>query len=353
VHYAALGVKRISSFLFALFISCPPVSYIFMRGEIGMYRYRRLIHVAVFIMLILLTFNFRDNPFIFDEADTVSQPILKVKDKETDLYKRIIQAKSSYEIEPQDAYIDRVWKKTPGRNGLQVNVEKSYENMKDEQTFNKSLLVFEEVKPGKSLKDLPASPIFRGHPNKDMVGFFINVSWGTEYIPDILNTLKQHKVKATFFIEGRWAKENANLVKMIDEQGHVIGNHAYDHPDMAQLSEADNRKQITQTNDIIKAIVDKTPQWFAPPSGSYNDAVVRIADDLDMETVLWTVDTIDWQNPSVSVMVKHVLDKVHPGATVLMHPTLSVANGLDTLITNLEDLGYQIGTIERLFHEGR
>lgn len=318
-----------------------------------MYRYRHVVHITVFVIIILLTFNVEDNPFVYEVSQTASQSTLKQKDKETNLYKQIVLAQESYGMEPQDAYIDRVWKKTPGRNGLQVNIEKSYENMEEDQVFNKSLLAFDEVKPEISIQDLPVAPIFRGHPNKNMVGFFINVSWGTEHIPTILNTLKQHKIKATFFVEGRWAKENANLVKMIDEQGHVIGNHAYNHPDMSQLSEFENRKQITQTNDIIKAIIDKAPIWFAPPSGDYNDAVVQIADELQMETILWTVDTIDWKNPSVSVMAKRVLDNIHPGATILMHPTISVANGLDTLINEIKGLGYQIGTIEKLFDEAR
>lgn len=318
-----------------------------------MYRYRRFVHVAVFLMIIFLAFNIEDNPFVINDAETVSQTILKTKDEETDLYNQIIEAAESYKIDPQDAYIDRVWKKTPGRNGLSVNVEKSYENMKENNLFNKSLLIYEQVNPKISLQDLPASPIFRGHPDKNMVGFFINVSWGTEHIPDILNTLKQHKIKATFFVEGKWAKENSNLVKMIDEQGHVIGNHAYNHPNMAHLSNEKNREQIQQTNDIIKAIIDKTPKWFAPPSGSFNDDVVRVAHQLNMETVLWTVDTIDWKNPSVSVMINRVIGNIHPGATILMHPTSPVARGLDELIIEIKDLGYQLGTIERLFSEDR
>src|SRR5699024_9553085 len=150
----------------------------------------------------------------------------------------------------------------------------------------------------------------------------INVSWGTEHIPDILNTLKEHNSKATFFIEGKWAKENADLVKMIDEQGHTIGNHAYNHPDMARLSSQQITEQITKTNTIIEAI-------------------------------LWTVDTIDWKNPSVSVMMNRVMTKIHPGATILMHPTASVVEGLSPMIEDIEKKGYKIGTIDQLLNEER
>src|SRR5699024_12355850 len=139
-----------------------------------------------------------------------------------------IQDKSKvYNEKPDDAYIEKVWKQTTDRNGLTIDVDKSYEQMKENGQFDKSLLAYKEEPPNVSLNDLSAAPIYRGHPKKEMVAFLINVSWGTEYIPDILTVLKEKNIKATFFIEGKWAKENAEHVQMIFEEGHVIGNHAY------------------------------------------------------------------------------------------------------------------------------
>lgn len=104
-------------------------------------------------------------------------------------------------MKPQDAYIDRVWKKTAGRNGLEVNIEKSYEKMKETGIFDESKLVFDQISPEVSLMDLDGSPIYRGHPEKDMVAFFINVSWGEEHIPEMLRILKENQVKATFLLK--------------------------------------------------------------------------------------------------------------------------------------------------------
>src|SRR5699024_11460970 len=95
-----------------------------------------------------------------------------------------------------------------------------------------------------------------------------------------------------------------------------------------------------------QAITGKSPQWFAPPSGSFNDEVVQVADDLGMETILWTVDTIDWKKPSVSVMLNRVLTKLHSGATILMHPTDPVSKGLAELIREIKKKGYRITHIE-------
>ena len=303
---------------------------------------------AILLLLIVLTVIIAPkNNFLFNNS-----AIFVTKDNDK-LLEEIKASTKKYNEEPQDAYIDRVWKKTPARNGRKVNIKKSYDTMKKQGSFDASMLVFDEVKPSVSLNDLPASPIYRGHPEKEMVSLLINVSWGTEYIPGILKILKNENVKATFFIEGKWAKENKDIVKMIHDENHVIGNHAYNHPDMAKMSSSEIRAQIEQTNDIIEAIIDVKPKWFAPPSGSFNDNVVNIAHDLDMETILWTVDTIDWKNPSVSVMINRVINNIHPGATILMHPTEPVAQGLAPLIQEIKQKDLSIGTIESLLNENR
>lgn len=314
-----------------------------------MYRYRGVVNIVIFLVIVLLAFNVEHNPF--KPVNVTS--IANVSVSEDPLYKEIKNKSEQYKVEPQDAVIDRVWKKTPGRNGLRVNVNKSYEKMKEEGAFNESLLVYEQITPNVTLADLPPAPIYRGHPDKKMVSLLINVSWGTEHISPILEILKQNNVKATFFIEGKWAKQNAELVKIIAEEGHSIGNHAYNHPNMANMSNQDILDQISQTNEILKAITGKVPKWFAPPSGSFNDHVVDIAHNLQMETILWTVDTIDWKNPSVSVMMNRVMGKVHPGATILMHPTPPIEKGLDQLIKAIKNKGYKIGTIDKLISEER
>ncbi|WP_077596400.1 polysaccharide deacetylase family protein [Oceanobacillus kimchii] len=316
-----------------------------------MRRYQKFVNLFVFIILVFTVIDLNYNPFQLNPLEVS----MEVPTSSTDeLYMEIEQKSKEYKEEPQNAYIDNVWKKTPGRNGRQVDVNASYEKMKDDENrFNDDLFVFDEIPPEVSLDDLPASPIYRGHPEKQMTAFLINVSWGEEYIPEILQVLKKHEVKATFFIEGKWAKENSEIVQMIDEQGHLIGNHAYNHPDMATLSEEEAYNQINQTNQILNAITGETPKWFAPPSGSFSDTVVQTAADLNMETILWTVDTIDWKNPSVSVMVNRIREKIHPGATVLMHPTVSSTRGLEEMITIIKEKGYKIGTIEALLSEDR
>ncbi|MCP8969043.1 polysaccharide deacetylase family protein [Ectobacillus ponti] len=269
------------------------------------------------------------------------------------LYAEIQEKAKKYYIPAQDAVVDKVWKATPGYNGRLVDVQASYESMKKGKVFDENKLVFQEVRPKVHLQDLPPAPVYRGHPDKKMTALTVNVAWGNEYIPSMLEILKKHKVKATFFLEGRWAKENPSMAKMIADAGQEIGNHSYTHPNMKLLSAAAIREQLSKTNEIIEAATNRKVRWFAPPSGSFRDEVVSIADEMGMGTIMWTVDTIDWQRPEPSVLLQRVLGKMHPGAIVLMHPTSSTAKSLDTLIVQLKEKGYQIGTVSALLDEKR
>lgn len=314
--------------------------------------YKWVIQALVFFFIVVLSFNNFSNPFEFNQVSKFSTIQYTMKEKDP-LYNEINAKSTAYKIPPQNAVIDKVWKKIPGLNGRKVNIEKSYKKMKKEGVFNKKLLVFEGISPAVSLNDLPPAPIYRGNPNKKMVALMINVSWGTEYIPTILNILKENHVKATFFVEGKWAKNNAEYVQMIVEQGHVVGNHAYDHPDMSRTSKQEIMNQLKKTNETLQAITGETPSLFAPPSGSFSDQVVKVADSYNMETILWSIDTIDWKNPSISVMMNRVMPKLHPGATILMHPTEAVVRGLEKLIIAIKEKEYHIGTVENLLSEDR
>lgn len=274
--------------------------------------------------------------------------------KQTDsLYQKITNEASKYEMKPRNATIDRVWKKIPGYNGQKVDIKASYQKMKKSGKYDEKDLIFKQSKPSVHLKDLPPSPIYRGNPEKPMVSFIINVAWGNEYLSEMLKTLKKHHISASFFLEGNWVKKNPDLAKMIVDAGHEVGNHSYTHPDMSRLSAARARMEMIKTNEVIEATTGKKCEWFAPPSGSYRDETVKIASELKMETVMWTVDTVDWQKPTPDVLINRVINKVGNGSLILMHPTQSTAKALDRLITLIEKKHLTIGTVSELMNEKR
>ncbi len=274
-----------------------------------------------------------------------------VRDEE--LYNHIEAYANQYEIRPIDAKIDPIWKAIPGYNGIGINITESYVEMKKTGVFDEKKLVYREIGPKIHLEDLDPQPIYRGNSEKPMVAFLINVAWGNEFIPTILETLETHQIKTTFFFDGSWVKNNPDIAKLIYAAGHEIGNHAYTHPDLKSCSREKTVEELKKTNEIIEETLGVKPVWFAPPSGSFNQVTVEVAHDLDMKTILWTVDTVDWRKPETSEMVGRVLSKIEKGSMVLMHPTKPTAEGLDKIIKGIKERGYHLGTVTDLMSERR
>ncbi len=309
--------------------------------------------VIVFGVIFVMAFMVVSNPLTTVFISKIKGNSLEVSIKKDSLYHEIVLNSEKYKIPASDAKIDRIWKALPGYNGLKVDIEASYKKMKESGEFEEEKLVFKQVKPAIHLEDLPPAPIYKGHPDKPMVSFIINVAWGNEYLPDMLATLKKHHVSATFFLEGRWVQKYPELAKMIADAGHEIGNHSFSHPDLKVSSSTKIRQEMMKTNDVIKATIGSSPVWFAPPSGSYRDEVVTIAAEEKMGTIMWSVDTVDWQKPSPDVLINRVMSKVHNGAIILMHPTSSTAQSLDRLIIRIKQKQLQINTITELLKEER
>lgn len=314
---------------------------------------RELVHIVVFMIILLLSIASIENPYTSNYIEELKTTSLSASIKKDALYLEIEKKAADYYIPPKDAVIDKVWKAQPGLNGLKVDIEASFNKMKKDGVFDENKLIFKQIPPKVHLSDLPPEAIYRGNPDKHMVSFLINVAWGNEFLPSMLDTLNKHKVKATFFLEGRWTKENPELAKMIVDAGHEIGNHSYNHPDMRSLSQRAIREQLTKTNDIIEATTGVKCKWFAPPSGSFRPEVVQIASELKMGTIMWSVDTIDWQHPKANVLLSRVMSKIHPGAIILMHPTSSTDEALDDLITAIKQKEYEIGNLSTLLNEER
>lgn len=309
--------------------------------------------VSILMLIGLIAVLVVNNSAVNKYVATLTQSALPTVKHADPLYENIIKNASTYEIPPSDAKIDSVWKAIPGYNGLKIDVAASYKKMKKKGVFDEKKLVYVQTKPNVHLKDLPPSPIYKGHPDKPMVSFIINVAWGNEYLSDILATLKNHHVTATFFLEGNWTKKNPELAKMIVTAGHEVGNHSYSHPDMSRITAAQTREQIIKTNEIIEAATGEKCVWFAPPSGSFREETIKIAAELHMKTVMWTVDTVDWRKPAPEALLNRVLSKIDKGSMVLMHPTESTAKALDQLISAIEQRNLQIGTVTELMDEDR
>ncbi|SDY70258.1 probable sporulation protein, polysaccharide deacetylase family [Evansella caseinilytica] len=315
---------------------------------------RFLLQAATFLFILIISFSSVQHPITSGYINELrNQAAVTVMKEEDPLYMEILAKQKDYHVAPQDAVIDSVWKAIPGYNGISVDVQASYDRMKSSGMFSEAELVYQQIPPKVTLKDLPPAPIYRGHPDKQMVTFMINVAWGNEYLTEILKILNHYKITSTFFLDGSWVKKNPDLAKMVLEEGHEIGNHAYSHPNMQNLSRNGIYDEMVRTNEVLQTTLSVTPDWFAPPSGSYRQEVVDVARELGMYTVLWTVDTVDWKNPNPAEMAQRVVEKTEAGTLILMHPTEATVKGLEAMITGITAKGLEIGPLGKVLNETR
>ncbi|WP_425354998.1 polysaccharide deacetylase family protein [Paenibacillus shirakamiensis] len=264
-------------------------------------------------------------------------------------------------VAPIDAVHDRVWKAIPGYNGLEVDIDQTYQKalaLKESQSsptlsLNQIPYIYRQVKPKVQLEDLGALPIYRGNPAKKMVALMINVAWGNEYLIPMLDTLDAAKVKATFFLDGSWLNKNADLAKEIQKRGHQLENHAYSHPNMTQLTESRAVLEISRTKDLLKSSLNVDNRWFAPPSGDFNQRTVEQAAAQGLKTVLWTLDTVDWTKPSPQSIVSKIAKRTEPGTLILLHPTQSSRDALQGMIQAIHNKGLELGTIDETLSSDR
>lgn len=172
--------------------------------------------------------------------------------------------------------------------------------------------------------------------------------------PNILDTLKAHDVKAAFFLVGHYLEEEPDLVKRMVEEGHIVGNHTYHHPDMSLISDKESfSRELTSLEELYKEIIgQEMPKYYRPPQGKFNEENLKMADELGYKTIFWSLAYVDWyknDQPTKEQAFKKLVPRIHPGAVVLLHST-SDTNELilDELLTKWEDLGYTFKSLDDL-----
>lgn len=168
----------------------------------------------------------------------------------------------------------------------------------------------------------------------------------SNYTPKLLDGLRERGVHVTFFLLGENVVGKEAIVKQMQEDGHLIGNHGYSHVQMNKESVLSACEQIEENNNQIEAITGVRPQYLRPPFGSWND---ELECTTNMSVVLWDVDTLDWKTQNTQKVVRYIVKHVEPGDIILLHdvfPT-SVAAALEA-IDILSKEGYTFVTVDEL-----
>lgn len=168
-----------------------------------------------------------------------------------------------------------------------------------------------------------------------------------QYTPRILSILKEHNVRATFFVVGKMAEKYPDLLRQQAEAGHSIGNHTYHHVNLTRIPPADVAAEIKACGEVIQSITGKTPHLFRPPGGDYDRNVAEVAEALGYWIVLWTDDPGDYAKPPEKELRQKLFSRLGNGGIILLHD--GIAETLDLLpdlIGYLKSHGYELVTID-------
>lgn len=172
--------------------------------------------------------------------------------------------------------------------------------------------------------------------------------------PAILDALKKHNAPAAFFLVGNYINTCPDLVKRMIAEGHIVGNHTCNHPDMTKMSSDESfQKEVCGLEKIFEEKTgQKISNYYRPPGGKYSEDNLQKAKKYGYKTIFWSLAYVDWdekKQPTKEEAFKKLLGRIHPGAIVLLHST-SKTNGeiLDELLTKWEEMGYTFRSLEEL-----
>ena len=192
---------------------------------------------------------------------------------------------------------------------------------------------------------------YLGDTSKKVIYLTFDCGYENGYTEKILDALKKHQAPAAFFVVGNMIETAPDIICRMVEEGHIVGNHTYHHPDMSAISEqAAFQKEL----DDLAALFQETtgqelPKFYRPPQGKYSEENLKQAQALGYKTILWSLAYVDWyvdDQPTAEQAYAKLLPRIHDGAIVLLHSTSKTnADILDDLLTKWEDMGYTFASL--------
>lgn len=169
------------------------------------------------------------------------------------------------------------------------------------------------------------------------------------YTPQLLDGLNERGVHATFFVVGKNILGNEALLKRMETEGHLIGNHTYSHVKLSELDIARACAEVEKTNALICEVTGKEPEFIRPPFGEWKKAMEC---SFEMIPVLWDVDPLDWTTKNTALLVERVLKDTKPGDIILLHDYYqSSVDAALGIVDALTERGYKFVTVDELILE--
>jgi peptidoglycan/xylan/chitin deacetylase (PgdA/CDA1 family) len=180
--------------------------------------------------------------------------------------------------------------------------------------------------------------IFNGPKSKKQVALTFDDAPDPRFTAQILDALKANHAKATFFVVGNRAEANPELVRRMYREGHAVGNHTYNHPNLLKVKDAAFRSQVQRTDLILRGLIGYTPMLFRPPYGNINESQLKWMLGQKHRIINWDIDSLDWQGLSAEQVSANIINHAHPGAIILQHAGGGTGEDLSGTIKALPDI---------------
>ena len=193
-----------------------------------------------------------------------------------------------------------------------------------------------------------------GDPNEKVIYLTFDSGYENGYTNTLLDVLKKHNAKAHFFVVETYIKDNPDIIKRMEKEGHLVCNHSKSHPSMASIHDFDKFKsEITSVEDAYKEVTNKEmPKYFRPPMGKFSEESLKYTKDLGYSSIFWSFAYVDWYNdkqPTHEFAKNKIYSRTHPGAIVLLHSNSKTNSEiLDDVLTHWESEGYRLETLDYL-----
>lgn len=170
------------------------------------------------------------------------------------------------------------------------------------------------------------------------------------YTPQILDILKENNVKATFFITAHYLNTQAELVKRMIEEGHILGNHTVNHKSMPSLTEEEINTEVMNLHKAIYEKFQYEMKYIRPPMGEFSERTLNVTNSLGYKTVMWSFAYEDWnedKQPDENASKVKILDNVHNGEIILLHGNSKTnTNVLGDIIKQIREMGYEFKSLD-------
>lgn len=182
--------------------------------------------------------------------------------------------------------------------------------------------------------------------DKKLVALTFDDGPSAKTTPRLLDILKDNGVNATFFVLGGPAKNNPEIIKREEAEGHEVATHTISHAQMSKMSSSEIKNDLSASEDVLEGILGHGPSLLRPPYGDVNDKVKKT---VDLPMILWSVDTLDWKNKNTESILKNTESEIYDGGIILMHDIHETSvDAVGELINMLKEDNYEFVTVSQL-----